>query len=337
MTSTKMATGDALKMLRVLPSQSIHCCVTSPPYWLLRDYEISGQLGRERSPDEYVSNLVAVIDEVWRVLRNDGTCWVVLGDTYFGSNKGADSGKPRKETFVFQLKPKETGGKAKCLAQIPARFGVAMADRGWVVRNRAIWHKPNVIPSSAVDRLTVDYEDVLFFTKRNKRYYFDQQFTPLKQSTKGTSKGNARQGQPKLHKNLRIPGQRPHGMHLRRAGEEVEINGDPRGANMRTVISVAVARCPYAHFAVYPEALIKPLIKAGCPEHGIVLDPFCGSGTTAIVSEKLGRSFLGIELNPDYVEIAKKRIRQARQRNRDLVGNGEILSLPQENCFLLHR
>ena len=182
MTTTKLATGDALDVLRKMPNESIHCCVTSPPYWLLRDYGVDGQLGLESTPTEYVERLCQVFDEVWRVLRNDGTCWVVLGDTYFGSGKGAGSNGKCKESFRFQSKPKGIGGKAKCLAQIPSRFALAMTDRGWIVRNRIIWHKPNPIPASATDRFSVDSEELLFFAK-SPQYYFEQQLEPLADAT----------------------------------------------------------------------------------------------------------------------------------------------------------
>ena len=154
MTFTRITTGDALAVLRQMPSKSVHSCVTSPPYWKLRDYGADGQIGMEATPEEFVERLLLVFHEVQRVLRPDGTCWVVIGDTYVG----------------------------KSLALIPGRFGSAMTARGWICRNRIVWHKPNVIPASATDRFTVDYEDVYFFTK-SARYHFEQQFVPYKRST----------------------------------------------------------------------------------------------------------------------------------------------------------
>lgn len=173
MTFTRIATGNAVTVLRQVPTESINSCVTSPPYWLLRDYEVDGQLGLEPTPQEYVENLCRVFDEVWRTLRNNGTCWVVLGDTYFGSRKGAGS-TPGKESFRFQRKPTEIGGRAKSLALIPSRFAIAMTDRGWILRNIIVWHKPNAIPTSVNDRFTIDYEKVFFFVKAGK-YYFNPQ------------------------------------------------------------------------------------------------------------------------------------------------------------------
>lgn len=305
---TIIALGDALTLLRELPSKSVHCCVTSPPYWLLRDYGHEAQIGLEPTPEEYVERLCRVFDEVYRVLRDDGTCWPNLGDTYYGSGKGAGCTGPSKETFRFSHKPTENGGKAKSLALIPERFALAMEARGWICRNKIIWHKPNAMPSSVKDRFTVDFEEVRFFVKQG-RYHFDQQFEPVAPSTIARGK----RGVSGNHKNSEgAPGQTPHGFAKPRIYDaEREV---PEHRNMRCVWSIPVAQCREAHFAVFPEALIETPIKAGCPEGGIVLDPFCGAGTTAIVCERLNRSFRGIELNPEYVEIAKRRIREARAR-----------------------
>ncbi len=150
---TRIAIGDAMTVLKQLPDESVHCCITSPPYWQARDYGVPGQLGMEPTPREYIDNLCQVFDEVWRVLRDDGTCWVVLGDAYFGRTRT---------------------GNAKCLALIPSRFAIAMTDRDWILRNIAIWHKPNAIPTSVKDRFTIDYESVFLFVKSG-RYYFDRQ------------------------------------------------------------------------------------------------------------------------------------------------------------------
>ncbi len=304
MTFTRIATGDALTVLRQMPSESVHSCVTSPPYWKLRDYEIDGQIGVEATPQEYLDRLLPVFDEVRRVLRPDGTCWVVLGDTYVG----------------------------KCLTLLPGRFGEAMTARQWICRNRIIWHKPNPIPSSTTDRFTTDHEEIYFFTK-TARYYFEQQFVPYKVSTEARIRQFARNGekfdssrhknyrgqgsmatlQRLVHKNLSVPGRSVHSMHRKRANGEGEPALRVEGANMRTVWTIAVGRCQEAHFATFPERLVEIAVRAGCPVGGIVLDPFCGVATTGLVCERLGRSFLGIELNPAYVEIAERRIRKARE------------------------
>ena len=298
MTYTRIATGDALTILRQLPSELVYTCVTSPPYWLLRDYQVDGQIGLEPTVQEYIERLCAVFDEVRRTLRRDGTCWVVLGDTYFGSRKGAGFSGPRMESFHFQRKPTERGGTAKSLALIPSRFAIAMTDRGWILRNTIIWHKPNAIPSPVKDRFTLDYEFLFFFAK-DRRYYFDRQTEKsLFPGGKHVHKRSGNKGE--------IIARTVNPTYLARN----VVTGEFR--NKRCVWKIPTSRCMDAHFAVYPERLIETPIKAGCPQGGIVLDPFCGAGTTGIVSERLRRSFLGIELNPNYVEIAKKRIQEAR-------------------------
>ena len=163
MRETIIALGDALSQLKLLPSKSVHCCITSPPYWHLRDYGHEQQIGLEPTPQEYVERLIIIFDEVWRVLRNDGTCWINMGDTYFGSGKGAGATGPCMESFRFSEKPKEEGGNAKSLALIPNRFAIAMTDRGWLCRNEIIWHKPNPMPQRVKDRCSVDFEKLLFF------------------------------------------------------------------------------------------------------------------------------------------------------------------------------
>jgi site-specific DNA-methyltransferase (adenine-specific) len=245
---------------------------------MVRDYEVAGQIGLESTPVEYVEKLCLVFDEVWRILRSDGTCWVVLGDTYFGRNRA---------------------GRPKSLASIPCRFETAMTDRGWILRNRVIWQKPNAIPSSVKDRFTIDYEFVYFFVK-NGRYHFSRQHEKsLCPGSKHVQKRPGNKGE--LIKRTVNPTYFARNI----------VTGEFR--NKRCVWSIPTARCLDAHFATYPEELIKTPILAGCPEGGVVLDPFCGAGTTGIVCERLKRSFLGIELNPAYVEIAKRRIRDARK------------------------
>ena len=298
MTYTRIATGNALTVLRQVPTESINSCVTSPPYWLLRDYEVAGQLGLEPTPQEYVENLCRVFDEVWRTLRSNGTCWVVLGDSYFGSGKGAGSRSPGKESFHFQRRPTEIGGRAKSLALIPSRFAIAMTDRGWILRNVIVWWKPNAIPASVEDRFTNDYEFVFFFTKA-ERYFFNRQVE--KSLFPGGKEGHKRPGSK--------------GERLKRSVNPTYfarniITGEFR--NKRCVWEIPTVPGEDDHFAIFPEKLVEIPIMAGCPEGGTVLDPLCGTGTTGIVCERLRRSFLGIELNPAYVEIAKRRIRDAR-------------------------
>ena len=245
---------------------------------------MDGQIGLEPTPQEYVEKLCQVFDVVGRVLRDDGTLWVVLGDTYFGSGKGVGSRGPRKERFRFHRRPTEIGGMPKSLALIPSRFAIAMTEIGWILRNVIIWHKPNAIPNSVKDRFTIDHESVFFFVKRG-RYYFDRQFElSLYPGGKQGAKRPGSKGE--IIKRTVNP------TYLSRN----IVTGDFR--NRRCVWTIpVVGRCK-AHFATYPEDLIVTPIEAGCPEGGVVLDPFCGAGTTGIVCERLGRSFLGIELNP---------------------------------------
>ena len=212
-----------------------------------------------------------MFDEVWRVLKPKGTCWVNLGDTYGTQSGGMREGKVHRNTsFEGQLhQPKSIH---KCLLQIPSRFALAMVDNGWILRNEIIWFKRNAMPCSVKDRFTVDFEKLYFFTK-NTRYYFTQQREPL-------SSGS-----------------------------------DSLGRNNRCVWDVPTKPLKCKHRAAFPEQLIETPIRAGCPENGIVLDPFMGSGTTAIVAQRLGRRYLGIELNPDYVKLAEKRIDETRASN----------------------
>jgi site-specific DNA-methyltransferase (adenine-specific) len=259
-------------MLRTLPAESVHMAITSPPYWNLRDYNVAGQLGLERSYDEYISKLCDVFDEVGRVLRPDGTCWVNLGDSFSGSSGGQASKRQKKvQRFGCTLPAtphSDIPRKSLCL--IPFRFAIEMVRRGWILRNTLIWQKPNVIPESVKDRFTVDFE-FLFLFARSPNYYFAQQFEPS--SERGTRQGWG---------------------YVR---------------NKRCVWAIPTRAFVGNHFATYPEELIETPILAGCPKGGVVLDPFLGSGTTALVAERLGRQWIGIELNPEYVRIAEGRLR----------------------------
>lgn len=258
-------------MLRTLPASSVHMAITSPPYWSLRDYNVSGQLGLEPTYDEYINKLCDVFDEVRRVLRPDGTCWVNLGDSYSGSSVGHPSKRQKKVQRFGCITPgiphSDIPRKSLCL--IPFRFATEMVRRGWILRNTICWQKPNVIPESVTDRFTIDFE-YLFFFVQSPRYSFQQQFEPA--TDRGTLK---------------------RGVYVR---------------NKRCVWSIPTRPFAGNHFATFPEALLDVPIQAGCPVGGIVLDPFLGSGTTALVAERLGRQWIGIELNPDYVRLAEERL-----------------------------
>lgn len=261
--------GDALTVLKTLKDQSVNCCITSPPYYGLRDYGMAEQIGIEPTIDEYIEKLCVIFDEVKKVLRDDGTCFVNLGDTY--KNNG--------------------------LCQVPSRFAIAMAERGWILRNEIIWHKPNCMPSPASDRFTVDFEKMFFFVK-NKDYWFETQYDvytePMNRwggnrlKANGKSKWDAGSG----HASYRDRNMRPN--------EE--------GRNKRCVWKILTKPCKDAHFAMFPEELIKTPMLAGCPPKGTVLDPFCGSGTSGMVAKKQDKDFIGIELNPEYVRLGDNRI-----------------------------
>ncbi len=331
----KIICGNCLEVLKQLPDESINCCITSPPYWALRDYEVEGQLGLEPTFYEYLDNLITIFDEVRRVLRKDGTCWVVMGDTYGGSSQ------------------------SKCLLQIPSRFAIMMIDRGWILRNEIIWRKPNAMPSSIKDRFTVDYEKVFFFVK-NRIYWFEQQFEEYADSS------ISRMKYPRYTDNSKgASGQ------YAVVTNEYKMR---YGRNKRCVWSISTKPFKGSHFATFPPDLIEPMIKAGCPEYickkcgkpreiiiqtkvldhkkpkpytantswlrnkkgattlgstitqeivgytdcgcnavfdgGIVLDPFFGSGTVGLVARKLKRNFIGIEINPEYCKMAEERLQE---------------------------
>lgn len=286
--------GDALDVLRDLPDESVDCVVTSPPYWGLRDYGMDDQLGLEPHFNEYISKLVAIFDEAKRVLKKEGTCWVNLGDTYSGNKEGKTDNKVSpylKETTTRIHKKAVIQEKSLC--QIPSRFAIAMTDRGWILRNEIIWHKPNCMPSSAEDRFTVDFEKVFFFVK-SKRYWFDNDAVKEPTITKDNHERN--RNDTRLNN---VPG--------RSKMQGLKVNNYDF-KNKRTVWTINTKPYTEAHFATFPETLVEPMVLSGCPPNGIVLDPFFGAGTTGVVAKKLGRNFLGIELNPEYVKIAENRL-----------------------------
>jgi len=308
----KIICGDTKTELSNLPDESVNCIVTSPPYWGLRDYGIEGQLGLEKTFEEYITKLCDIFDEIKRALRKDGTCWVNLGDSYSGGGRGWQGKNDYKNLNEKGIKNIRTDIPNKSLMLIPQRFAIEMVNRGWILRNTIIWHKPNCMPSSAKDRFTVDFEYVYFFVK-SKKYWFEQQFEEHKQSSLDRIKlaqKNKEKYDPDRHKTDK------HGKTqcvyeiMTRVAENGGLN--PQGRNKRTVWTIPTQPFPEAHFAVYPEKLIEPMIKAGCPKYGIVLDPFMGSGTTGVVAKKLGRNYLGIEIKQEYIDMANKRIRKNR-------------------------
>lgn len=281
--------GDTLEVLKTLPEESIDMVITSPPYWGLRNYGVEGQLGLEATFQEYIDKLCNMFDEVKRVLKKEGTCWVNLGDTYGQNWRGG-------------------GVPPKSLVQIPSRFAIEMSNRGWILRNEIIWHKPNCMPSSVKDRFTVDFEKIFFFVK-NKKYWFETQYEPLQQTS------IERMGRKWCGSKNKKFGQENNKQQVIDAEERMDANrwANDKGRNKRCVWPITLRGYRGAHFATYPEELIETPIKAGCPEGGIVLDIFMGSGTTGVVAKKLGRNYLGIELNPEYIEIANKRLYERKK------------------------
>lgn len=334
----KIYNEDCLTGLKKLPDNCIDCCVTSPPYFGLRDYGCDGQIGLEKSPVEYIDRLTEVFAEVFRVLKPEGTLWLNLGDSYAGSGKGA-ANYPENALKYKQGSNRGSVGnrtgykyvtvcKDKDLIGIPWMAAFALRDRiGYYLRNDIIWAKPNAMPESVKDRLTKSHE-YIFLMSKSSRYYFDHEAiqeiatgydgrkdTVFKGSKKyiipvmphGKRQIRAAGGYQRWRfKNLQEDGQAPNTMHLIRAYGLPDKQYPVR--NKRDVWSVSTKPDRNAHFAVYPEELIRPCILAGCPKDGIVLDPFMGSGTTASVARKYGRKFIGFELNPEYIKIIKKKI-----------------------------
>lgn len=306
--------GDSKEVLKTFPGESINCVVTSPPYWSLRDYGVNGQLGLEKTFNDYINKLCDVFDEVKRVLRKNGTCWVNLGDTYSGS--GGTSQKfndlcLEKRKIMAKVFPKKEDKPSwsklnytrKSLVMIPFRFAIEMVNRGWILRNVIIWHKPNCMPSSVKDRLTVDFEYLFFFTKE-KNYFFETQYE--ESVTKSYRKFNIRVRNVKSGK-ISSSQYKASEKELSSTQTKLVCSGK---RNKRCVWHICTKGFHGEHFAVYPEKLIETPIRAGCKEKGIILDPFFGAGTTGIVALKQNKKYVGIELNPKYKKLAEKRLKQ---------------------------
>lgn len=292
-----------------MPPESVDCVVTSPPYWALRDYGMADQLGLEPTLEEYIEKLVQIFDEVKRVLKKTGTCWVNLGDTYYGGGRNKGNKNPKVKSKTIKSLKHSFGvpgpkGMAKCLAQIPARFAIAMTARGWILRNEIIWHKPNAMPSSVKDRFSVDFEKLFFFTK-SKKYFFKQQFDPAKFDGR---KQEIMRGSAKYQGKV-TPGHAAH-TFASRAHQRWQERDGVKVRNKRSVWSISTKPFKGAHFATFPELLVETPILAGCPAGGMVMDIFAGSGTTLAVAARTGREAIGIEINPEYIKIAEERLSQ---------------------------
>lgn len=334
--------GDCLEVMRGMAAGSVQTCVTSPPYYGLRDYGAAGQIGLEDTPAEYVARLVAVFREVRRLLRDDGTLWLNLGDSYATDSKWGGSTGGKAAAALHGLggggrNKTATGLPDKNLIGIPWRVAFALQEDGWFLRQDIIWAKPNPMPESVTDRCTKAHE-YLFLLSKSPRYYFDQR--AIREQATQSSMARWAQDIEGQAGSRRVPGKTNGAMKAvggRSRRDSFARNGavsnhmlpgqsaaqhrrnrgadtfDTDGRNKRSVWTVATRPFRDAHFATFPEQLIEPCILAGAPAGGLVLDPFMGAGTTAVVAERLGRQWLGCELNPEYAEIAEARIRVAQQ------------------------
>lgn len=308
--------GDAWQTLVLMNAHeglagTVDCCITSPPYYGLRDYGNEGQLGLEATPEEYVQNLVETLREVREALREEGTLWLNLGDSYSRANRGTVpersgpfASKHDGEKYSFASPAARLGGhptvKEKDLLGIPWRVALALQADGWYLRCDIIWAKPNPMPEAVKDRPTRMHE-YLFLLAKSPHYYYDQE--AVLEPWTDTNWGDISRAQDPSEWDY--AGKHAEGYN----GVCGRPVGDPgKGRNKRSVWSIPTQCYPGAHFATFPEKLVEPCVLAGSREHGLVLDPFTGSGTTGAVACRLGRSFLGIELNPAYAEMARKRI-----------------------------
>ena len=368
--------GDCVEVMKTFPDESIDMTMFSPPYWGLRDYGISGQIGLEEHPSKYIEKMVEVCQEVKRILKKTGSLYIVIGDTYYGSGVKDPSdpshGKMTRGSFcaaakasqAIQNKYQTNWLQPKQLLGIPWRVAIALQDDGWILRNDIIWNKPNHMPSSVTDRLTNAYEHIFHFVK-SRKYYYDldairEKPTSLKPSGNKERKPSVQprnthvgrsipwspfqaKKEPYLKNNphtmrlkpeehialdpsapmdlshplgknpgdvikwTSVPGQAPQG-NFGHGGTHGNLFDHPNGKNPGDFWNIMTKGFKGAHFAVYPEQLCIRPIKSSCPPNGIVLDPMCGTGTTLAVAKKLGRKYIGIELNPQYIEIAMKRL-----------------------------
>lgn len=313
--------GDVLEILGGLADSSVDCVVTSPPYWGLRDYGVAGQIGLEATPAEFVAVMVGVFHEVRRVLADTGTLWLNLGDSYASGGRGGGQEGAKQGTNVGALlgpKKAPAGLKAKDLVGIPWMVAFALRADGWYLRSDIVWSKPNPMPESVQDRPTRSHEYVFLMTKSAKYDYdADAIRTPLAEKTfttfgtKHRPQGNDGLGLVKSDNwGSSVKVRKPRMTDKQRGHSRRQDEQQIAGANARSVWEIAPQNYPGAHFATFPAELPRRAIMAGCPEGGIVLDPFAGSGTTLAVARDLGRRAIGIELNPAYVKLIEQRCAQ---------------------------
>lgn len=286
--------GHSLKNLSNIPSESVDCVVTSPPYYGQRDYNVVGQIGNEKTPEEYIDNLTKIFSECKRILKDSGTLWLNLGDKYSNGN----------------------------LLGMPWRVAIALQADGWVLRNDIIWQKPNAMPHSAKNRLTPDHEYIFFFTKKSKGYFYDQDAI-REQHVTFSKESKMKGGRNHFGKKGGTPenGKNKGNSNLHDARWDQAFH--PKGRNKRTVWSISLSKFRGAHFAVFPEKLIEPCVLAGCPKNGLVMDPFFGAGTTGCVALRNERNYLGLEINTEYAEIAKVRLSSIQTDFLDALEDGD--------------
>ena len=339
---TSFYQGDCREVLAELPAESIQCVVTSPPYWGLRDYGTDGQLGLEQTPDEYVANMVEVFHAVRRVLRKDGTVWLNLGDSYSSGGRTTTTNDTlRGDTPVNVTRtPVVEGIKPKDLVGIPWRVAFALQADGWYLRSDIIWSKPNPMPESVTDRPTKAHEYIFLLTK-SPHYYYDAD--AIREPNHDSYHGHrgTTEGRIKMQSAMRDRSDKAamdryatngrnkrsvwevdtkyqdatyggggtsfkgHSGHYKADGSLID---NPLGRNKRDVWEITTQAYPDAHFATFPEALVKPCILAGTKEQDTVLDPFAGSGTVMQVAQGFGRNSIGVELNDEYIDLAVKRL-----------------------------
>jgi DNA modification methylase len=318
----KIICGAAEKVLPQMPAESVSCCISSPPFWALRDYGVDGQLGLEPTFEEYIDKLCGIYDEVKRVLRNDGTCFVNLGDTYNAGRSGGWAGgkhgmnKPENSPNQSGVNARNIPTKSLCL--IPQRFAIGMVARGWILRNVIIWHKPNPMPSSAKDRFTVDFDYVYFFVK-SKKYWFEPQYEPQSETKlvdhRGRTEGHAWSNDPSLQR-----------------GAERTFYLNPLGRNKRCVWTIPTQptsrrSSQRRHFATFPEKLIEPMIEAGCPKYACEK---CGKPRKKVYKPTMIVKRTGI-----YKGKYRGKDKQlAGSRIQMLAKSGRELGLPHDNTVV---